>query len=140
MDMSKENRSRTMSRIRSKETKCEISLRKALFSKGYRGYRKNIRVLGFEVDIVFSRKKVAVFCDSDFWHGKSVQLPKSNQEYWIPKLKRNAERDRLANQTLKVAGWKVIRLIDKAILEDPEREANKIIVLLSQEMTGLFDE
>jgi DNA mismatch endonuclease (patch repair protein) len=57
-------------------------------------------------------------------------LPKSNQEYWIPKLKRNAERDRLANQTLQEAGWKVIRLSDKAILEDVEREANKVILLL----------
>jgi DNA mismatch endonuclease (patch repair protein) len=61
MDMSKEKRSKVMSKIRSKETRCEITLRKALYSKGYRGYRKNVRVLGFGVDIVFSRKKVAVF-------------------------------------------------------------------------------
>ena len=128
--MSKENRSKVMSKIRSKETQCEITLRKALWSKGFRGYRKNFRLLGFEVDVLFSKKKVAVFCDSAFWHGKGNQ-PKTNQEYWIPKLKRNLERDKIANQVLKKAGWKVIRLSDQDILEDSEREANKVIEVLS---------
>jgi DNA mismatch endonuclease (patch repair protein) len=84
------------------------------------------------VDIVFKRQKVAVFCDSAFWHGKA-NIPKSNQEYWIPKLKRNYERDELANKALQDAGWKVIRLADKDILKDPEGEADKVIELVRQQ-------
>jgi DNA mismatch endonuclease (patch repair protein) len=129
MDMSKEKRSRTMSRIRSKDTQCEIALRKALCAEGHRGYRKNYRLLGYSVDIVFPKQKVAVFCDSAFWHGKANQ-PKTNQSYWIPKLKRNLERDELANKTLQEAGWKVIRLSDKEILKSPQQEARKVIDLL----------
>jgi DNA mismatch endonuclease, patch repair protein len=132
MDMSKEKRSKVMSKIRSRETKCEIALRKALYNKGFRGYRKNHRLLGFEVDIVFPKQKVAVFCDSDFWHGKIKNPPKTNQEYWIPKLKRNLERDELANKTLEEAGWKVIRLVDKDILKNPYEAALKVIQCFSK--------
>ena len=128
--MSRENRSKVMSKIRSKNTKCEIALRKGLWSKGFRGYRKNFRVLGFEVDIVFPRKKVAVFCDSDFWHGKKDQSPGTNREYWDSKLKRNRERDEQANQTLLGAGWRVVRLNEKDILADSDKETRKIIEIL----------
>jgi len=119
-----------MSKIRSKETKCEIALRRALYSKGFRGYKKNFRLFTFEVDIVFLRKKVAVFCDSDFWHGKKSEPPKTNRDYWAPKLKRNNERDELANKTLQEAGWRIIRLSEQGILKNPEREALKVIEVL----------
>ena len=128
--MSREKRSKVMSKIRSKDTKCEIALRKALYSKGYRGFRKNIRLLGFEVDVLFYRGKVAVFCDSDFWHGKKNEPPKTNREYWAPKLKRNKERDEQANRALMEAGWHVIRLSEHDILEDVERETRKVIGIL----------
>ena len=130
--MSKEKRSRVMSKIRSKETKCENALRNALFSKGFRGYRKNIRLLGFEVDVAYTKMKVAVFCDSDFWHGKKSKPPKTNPEYWALKLQRNRERDEQANRTLLEAGWRVIRLSEHDILEDAEREARKVIEILKE--------
>ena len=132
MDMSKEKRSRVMSHIKSKDTKCELALRRALWSKGFRHYRKNYRLFGFQVDVVFTKKKVAVFCDSDFWHGKCKVPPHTNQNYWIPKLKRNAERDELANKVLQEAGWSVLRLSDQAILKDPTQEALKVIQLLQE--------
>ena len=128
--MSKETRSKVMSKIRSKETKCEIALRNALRSKGFCHYRKNFRLLGIEVDVVFPREKVAVFCDSDFWHGKKKEAPKTNSEYWTAKLERNRERDKEANQILRTAGWRVIRLNEQDILGDSEREARKVIEAL----------
>jgi DNA mismatch endonuclease (patch repair protein) len=128
--MSKEKRSKVMSKIRSKNTRCEIALRKTLYSKGYRGYRKNIRLLGFEVDVLFSREKVAVFCDSDFWHGKKNEPPKTNRKYWVPKLKRNRERDEQASRALTEAGWHVVRLSEHDILENAERETRKVIQIL----------
>lgn len=128
--MSKKKRSEVMSKIRSKETKCEIALRKALYSKGIRGYRKNLHILGFEVDLAFPKKKIVVFCDSDFWHGRKNKFPKTNREYWIPKLKRNIERDKMANKILGEAGWDVIRLLEEDILNNSEKEAEKIIKML----------
>lgn len=127
---SKKKRSAVMSRIRSKDTKCEIALRKSLSRAGIRGYRKNRRVLGFGTDIVFSRKKVAVFCDSDFWHGRKAKIPANNRGYWERKLERNRERDAAANRALKKGGWKVLRISEKSILKDPERESVKVIKAL----------
>lgn len=134
--MSKEKRSKVMSKIRSKETKCEIALRKALFSTGYRGYRKNIRILGFEVDVAYTKKKVAVFCDSDFWHGKKKEIPRTNSAFWEAKLKRNRERDIEANQALLQAGWLVMRLNEQDILNDSEKEARKVIEALENRLQG----
>jgi len=124
---SKDKRSEVMSRIKSKETKCEILLRKTLYNKGIRGYRKNKRIFGFEVDLIFPRKKIAVFCDSDFWHGKKQKMPEENKEYWHQKLLKNKNRDKLANRTLRENGWTVIRLWEKDILKNPYKESDKII-------------
>ena len=90
-----EIRSRNMKAIKSKDTCIEKILRKALWSKGYR-YRKNYSKLPRKPDIVFVREKIAVFCDSEFWHGKDWDREnckiKSNREYWIKKIERNIQR------------------------------------------------
>ena len=108
--MSKEERSHRMSRIRSKETKPEIRLRKALWVKGLR-YRKYYDLPG-KPDIVFPGKKIAVFCDGCFWHGcpKHYRKAKSRRKYWIPKIEKNIERDRKLDIELANLGWKVIRV------------------------------
>lgn len=110
--MSKEQRHTTMSHIKSKDTKIEIILRKALWKNGIR-YRKNYKKLPGTPDIAITKYKIAVFCDSEFFHGynwdeKRKKL-KSNREYWIKKIERNMQRDRLNEQELKFLGWTIIR-------------------------------
>ena len=114
--ISKEVRSKMMSAIRSKNTKPEIVLRKALWAKGYRyriHYGKN------KVDVAFLSKKLAIFVDGCFWHGCPVHshIPKSNQGYWVPKLKGNIERDIANNYTLESEGWKVLRFWEHELNE-----------------------
>ena len=115
------SRSENMRRIRSTETTIEVKLRKALWAKGYR-YRKNCKNVVGKPDICFVGKKVAVFCDSEFWHGKYLSegkyIPKTNKEYWIPKIQRNIERDKEVNISLKNEGWIVLRFWQKAIEKD----------------------
>ena len=114
--ISKETRSRIMSAIRSINTKPEIILRKALWSKGLR-YR--IHYGKEKIDIAFPGKKLAVFVDGCFWHGCPLHshLPKSNQQYWLPKLKRNIERDQQKNERLKASGWVVLRFWEHELQE-----------------------
>jgi len=95
----------------------EVVLRKALWKEGHR-YRKNDRSVFGAPDISFKGKKVAVFCDSSFWHGKDYlngRIPASNQGYWVKKLERNIERDKEVNKVLKADGWKVIRFWEEEI-------------------------
>ena len=110
-----------MSRIRCKDTVIELSLRKELWSRGLR-YRKNVKTIPGKPDIVFIGKKIAVFCDSEFWHGfdwdNRKQEIKTNREYWIPKIERNMERDSEVNSILAQDGWVVIRFWGKQIQKD----------------------
>jgi DNA mismatch endonuclease, patch repair protein len=109
--ISKERRSYTMSRIRSKNTKPEKILRSALFKEGLR-YRLHSKHLPGKPDIVFPRHKVAVFVHGCFWHlhkgCRDGRLPKSRLEYWMPKLNRNVERDFSNQNALASQGWNVI--------------------------------
>lgn len=108
---SKEVRSKNMSHIRSANTKPEELVRKYLFSKGLR-YRKNDSRYPGRPDIVFPKYKTCVFVNGCFWHQhkdcKYAVLPASNQNYWLPKLLRNVQRD-ISNQiALENDGWKVL--------------------------------
>ncbi len=105
-----EQRRQNMSHIRSKNTKPEEAVRKYLFSKGLR-YRKNVRSLPGCPDIVLKKYKTAVFVNGCFWHHHDCdrfKWPSSNQEYWIPKINRNVERDKRNQESLVEMGWKVI--------------------------------
>ena len=108
-----EQRRKNMQAIRNKDTGIELKLRKELWNRGLR-YRKNCKAVYGHPDIVFIRKKVAVFCDSEFWHGYDWDIRKNqiktNQDYWIPKIERNMQRDSEVNPRLKSEGWIVIRL------------------------------
>lgn len=114
---------RIMSAIHSKDTDIELRLRKALWHKGYR-YRKNVKALPGKPDIVFTKYKLAIFCDAEFWHGKDWGTLKSkllrgkNPEYWVPKIERNRERDTKAEQELRFMGWTVLRFWREEILKD----------------------
>ena len=111
-DLTPEQRRKNMQAIRSKDTSIEIKLRKALWEKGIR-YRKNYKAVIGKPDIAITKCKIAVFCDSDYWHGydweNRNQRIKSNREYWIPKIERNMERDRQVTKALEDDGWLVLR-------------------------------
>ena len=114
--VSKKVRSRIMSRIRPKDTKPELILRKALFARGLR-FRLNYRVAGYRVDIAFPSRKLAIFVDGCFWHGcpKCFKAPKSNKKYWNWKIKANVERDRRIDIEIKKAGWKIVHVWEHLI-------------------------
>jgi DNA mismatch endonuclease (patch repair protein) len=108
---SKEVRSYNMSRIRSKDTKPEKIVRKYLFSKGFR-YRKNDRRYSGCPDIVLPKYRTAIFINGCFWHChegcSDFIIPKSNQEYWVPKLEKNRKRDEENYTVLRNNGWNVL--------------------------------
>lgn len=97
-NLTAEQRKKNMQNIKSKDTKIELALRKALWSKGYR-YRKNYQKLPGKPDIVLTKYKIVIFCDSEFFHGKDWEVLKprlqkaKNSDYWIKKISRNKERD-----------------------------------------------
>lgn len=109
-----EQRHKNMKNIRSTNTTIEVLLRKALWKKGYR-YRKNYNKLPGKPDIVIIKYKLAIFCDSDFFHGKDWEILKprlengNNSTYWVNKISRNRERDEEVNKKLLFMGWTVIR-------------------------------
>ncbi|MDR2354880.1 MAG: very short patch repair endonuclease [Clostridiales Family XIII bacterium] len=117
----KERISYTMQRVRNKDSRIELLLRKELWRRGLR-YRKNVKGIEGKPDIAFLGKKVAVFCDSEFWHGHDWEERKkdfkSNQDFWIPKIERNILRDVTVNAVLEYDGWTVLRFWGRQIEKD----------------------
>ena len=117
-----EQRHKNMVAIKSKDTGIEVMLRKELWRRGLRGYRKNYKKLPGKPDIVFTKQKVAIFCDSEFWHGydweNRKEWIKTNREYWYPKIERNMQRDRETNKSLQEQGWVVLRFWGRDIREN----------------------
>lgn len=129
--LTKEQRRKNMQHIRSKDTKIEVLLRKALWAKGYR-YRKNYKELPGRPDIALTKYKIAIFCDGEFFHGKDWEVLKpkladsNNSEFWISKISKNIERDNEINKQLLFAGWTVIRFWGEDIKKRTE-ECIKVI-------------
>lgn len=122
-NLTPEQRRKNMRRIKSNNTSIEMALRKALWQRGYR-YRKNYKKLPGKPDIALTKYKIAIFCDSEFFHGKDWEVLKSrlekgnNSEYWVKKISRNMERDEEINKQLLFLGWTVIRFWGKDILKN----------------------
>lgn len=146
-NLTKEQRHKNMSHIKSKDTSIEVKLRKALWSRGYR-YRKNYNELPGKPDIAITKYKIAIFCDSEFFHGKDWEVLKprlqkgDNAEYWIPKIQRNRERDDEINKKLLFLGWTVIRFWGKDIMKKTD-ECVKVVeetiwdIMLEEELIGM---
>lgn len=110
-----------MQRVKSKDSQIEMFLRKALWDKGYR-YRKNVKSVYGHPDIAFIEKKVAIFCDSEFWHGYDWENRKNDfkvhQVFWLSKIEKNIERDKEVNDKLISDNWTVIRFWAKDIIKN----------------------
>ena len=116
-----EQRSKNMKAVKNSGSKIEVMLQKELWRRGLR-YRKNAKQVYGKPDIAFIGKKIAVFCDSEFFHGydwenKQHEI-KSHRDFWIPKIERNMQRDIEVNEKLKSEGWIVIRFWGKEIKKD----------------------
>ena len=121
-------RSEHMSRVRGKNSSAECAFRSALHAEGLR-FRLHRRVEGIAVDVVLLGPRVAVFIDGCFWHGcpKHATFPKTNQEYWLPKLAENRERDRRQTARLLSAGWAVFRVWEHQCLPPEARVVDLIV-------------
>jgi DNA mismatch endonuclease Vsr len=110
--LTKEQRRKNMQAVKSKGSKIETALAKALWARGYR-YRKNDKTVFGKPDLTFKKLKIAIFVDSEFWHGKDWETRKyehkSNKEFWINKIEKNIRRDREVNIRLGEEGWTVLR-------------------------------
>ena len=143
--LTKEQRRKNMQHIRAKDTKIEIILRKALWSKGYR-YRKNYKNLPGKPDIALTKYKIAIFCDSEFFHGKDWEVLKprlqkgDNGAFWVNKISKNISRDDEINKRLLFLGWTVIRFWGNDIKKNTE-ECLKVIeeVIFEQQFNEIDD-
>jgi len=121
------SRSEIMRRVGQRDTRAELALRSALHRRGLR-FRVNRRTEGVKVDIVFVRARVAVFVDGCFWHccPEHAAYPKSNEAYWLPKLRENQARDIRQADKLRAAGWQVIRVWEHECLPPSPKSINCI--------------
>ena len=130
-----EQRHKNMKAIKCKNTKIEVMLRKELWARGVR-YRKNVKSIFGAPDIAFIGKKVAVFCDSEFWHGydwehKQHEI-KSNRDFWIPKIEKNILRDLEVNSKLQSEGWIVLRFWGNYIRKNTDECVDLIMRTLKE--------
>jgi DNA mismatch endonuclease (patch repair protein) len=128
--LSPQGRSRNMAAIQSKNTKPERLLREELRRIGLTGYRIHPKVLPGKPDIAYTKWKVAVFTDGAYWHGHPEHTRADASDYWRTKIARTQERDRIADDTLRSAGWTVLRLWDFDVLHDPAAAATTVACAL----------
>ncbi len=118
-----------MQRIRSKDTSIEIILRKKIWHAGYR-YRKNVSTLPGKPDIVLTKYRICIFCDSEFFHGKDWDILKekiSHSPYWLNKIEKNRERDAKIDQLLTMDDWVVLHFWGNDIKKYPD-ECLKVVL------------
>src|SRR5690348_13512702 len=122
-----ETRSRVMARVRGRDTKPELALRKALWQQGVRGWRCHRRDLPGTPDLAFGRARVAVFVDGGFWHGHPSRYQQGKSgAYWDAKIARNIARDRAADESLAARGWAVLRVWDFEVNSDSDGVARRV--------------
>lgn len=126
--LTKKQRSYNMTRIKSKNTGPELALRKMLSQNKISGYRLHYKIFG-KPDLVFPRKKLAVFIDGCFWHKCPFCFvkPASRLKFWEKKIKNNVERDKQVNKSLKKNGWKILRIWEHELRKNPEMIYKKIV-------------
>lgn len=132
-----------MSAIRGKETGIEVRLRKALYEKGLR-YRKNSKYIYGHPDVSMKGLKIAVFCDSEFWHGKNFEANEAklttNHDYWVKKIRRNIARDQEVNERLREEGYTVLRFWGEDIEKRLDDCVGQIVAAVEENKTRLLEE
>ncbi|MBV9030207.1 MAG: very short patch repair endonuclease [Pseudonocardiales bacterium] len=127
--------SRMMAKVRSKDSKAELALRRALHTRGFRYRLHGKDVLG-RPDIVNRSRRLAVFVDGDMWHGNEhhrrglaslAELFPSRTQWWVAKIEANMRRDHEVTTTLREQGWTVVRLWESDILADPDAAAQRVL-------------
>ncbi|MFN2495901.1 MAG: very short patch repair endonuclease [Pseudonocardiaceae bacterium] len=127
--------SRMMARVRSKDSKAELALRRALHARGFRYRLHGKDVLG-RPDIVNRSRRLAIFVDGDMWHGNEhhrrglaslADLFPTRTRWWVEKIEANMRRDREVTTTLREQGWTVIRLWESDVLADPDAAAQRVL-------------
>lgn len=126
-NLTPEQRHKNMTHIKSTNTKIEKDVTKALWNLGYR-FRKNVKGLPGKPDIAIKKHKVVIFLDSCFWHKcpEHFKKPKSNLEYWEPKIKRNVERDAEINSYYQQKSWHILRIWEHEVKKDFDNTLAKI--------------
>lgn len=131
--LSPAGRSRNMAHIRSKDTKPELAVRRALFALGIRGWRCHARTLPGKPDVAFTRWRVAIFVDGAFWHAHPDHFTFGQSgAYWDAKMARTQERDRAANTELDRLGWAVLRFWDFEVSDDLGACLDRILLTLEK--------
>lgn len=134
---SQETRSYNMSRIKAKDTKPELLVRKYLFSKGLR-YRVNVKDLPGKPDIVLPKYKTVIFIHGCFWHGhegcKYFVIPKTRTEWWTEKIRKNKERDQQEHEALRKTGWNIMTVWECQLKPRKREQTLEGILLLLQKI------
>ena len=130
--LTKTQRSYNMSKIKAKNTKAEIILRRSLYKQGAKSYRIHYNIEG-KPDIAFPKKKIAIFVDGCFWHRCPLHFvePETRADFWLKKIESNVKRDRVVDDKLRKDGWQVIRFWEHEIIENPADTTFKIIGVLN---------
>ena len=132
-NLTPEQRRYCMSRIKSKDTGPEIRVRSELHKRGFR-FRKHLKELPGKPDVVFTKKKVAVFIDGDFWHGYRFPTWEHKvSDFWKAKISKNRERDAKNHRRLREMGWTVIRLWQHDLERDFDDSIKRIVSALEKE-------
>lgn len=131
-NLTKEQRHKNMTHIKNSNTKIEQDITKALWKHGFR-FRKNVKSLPGKPDIAIQKYKIVIFLDSCFWHKcpEHFIMPKSNLEYWEPKIQRNVERDLKINSYYTEKGWHILRIWEHEIKKDFSNTLIKIEKFIS---------
>jgi len=133
-----------MAAVRSKDTKPELVLRRALWARGHRYRLYAEDVLGCP-DLVFRSKRVVVFVDGDFWHGRLIQEGqrerfaqqfRRRRKWWLAKVQRNVERDRRVREALEAEGWIVVRIWESDVLKEVDGAIGRVEEALGDEEQG----
>ncbi len=128
-----------MAKIKSKNTKPELALRKALWAKGLR-FRIHVKELPGRPDIVIKKYKLAIFIDGEFWHGYRWQETKPNLKknsgFWIPKIERNMQLDRIRTRQLKALGYTVFRFWSGDVQKNLRACVNQVLLYLETAKEG----
>lgn len=139
--LSKEQRHKNMSRIRSRDTSIELILRKALWRNGIR-FRKNYKKLPGSPDIVLTRYRIAIFCDSEFFHGYRWETLKqrldANRDFWIRKIEKNMSRDERVDRLLEAGGWTVLRFWGREIIKNTDACVETVIDAVYDSITEAY--